>query len=92
MGAALSYPEIWGIIDPRDYLPDTSQPPLYISEHGYPIYPTRPPLKQRRIAAGADAWYTFVAEHGYVEIDQAIKDVLRQRKENRTNSEKGSNI
>lgn len=85
MGAALSYPEVWGIIDPRAYLPDTSQPPLSISKRGYPIYPTRPPIRQRRIEASADAWFAFVAEHSYVDIDQVIKDVLRQRKELRAN-------
>lgn len=84
MGAVLNYPEVWGIIDPRDYLPDTSQPPISISVIGYPIYPTRPSIKQLRVASGTDAWYAFVDTHGYVEIDQVIKDVLRQRKMNRS--------
>jgi 5S rRNA maturation endonuclease (ribonuclease M5) len=79
-GAAYGYPALSGIIDPRDYLPDTSQAPLYHTTSGLPVYPSRPALSQHLIAAGADAWHTYTSERTYPDIDLAIKALTRAGK------------
>jgi hypothetical protein len=76
-GAARGYPALSGIIDPRDYLPDTSKAPLYHTASGLPIYPARPTLSKQLIPAGTDAWHIYVNEHAYHDIDGAIKALLR---------------
>jgi hypothetical protein len=79
-GAAHGYPALSGIIDPRDYLPDTSQAPLYHTASGLPVYPARPVLSQLLIAAGADAWHTYASERTYPDIDLALKALTRAGK------------
>lgn len=73
LGAAYGYPALAGIVDPRDYLPDTSQEPLFYTDAGVPVYPARPALVQRLITAGVDAWQTYARERAYQDIDSAIK-------------------
>ena len=77
-GAAHGYPALFGIIDPRDYLPDTSQTPLYHTVPGVPIYPTRPALTKSLVAAGANAWRTYASEASYQDIDLAIKVLAKE--------------
>ncbi len=77
-GAACGYPALSGVVDPRDYLADTSKAPLYHTVSGLPVYPARPVVKQQLIAAGADAWRAYVAGRDYQAIDQAIKALLSE--------------
>jgi hypothetical protein len=72
-GAARGYPALAGVIDPRDYLADTSKAPLSTTASGLLIYPARPPLVQQLIPAGADTWHTYAKERSYHDIDQAIR-------------------
>lgn len=84
-GAMHSYPEISGVLDPRDYLPDINQPPLYYS-NGVPVYPARPPIVQQLINAGADAWSTYARQSTYQDIDLAIKALAEAASPSQINS------
>lgn len=75
-GAALGYPELIGVLDARIHMPDLSKEPLYHTEHGIAIYPTRPIVTQQLIASGADAWRDYVVSRDYQDIDQAVKAAL----------------
>ena len=80
LGAARGYPALSGVIDPRDYLPDTSQAPLYHTTSGLPVYPARPALSKQLLAAGADAWRDYAHGRDYQDIDQAIKALVQGSK------------
>ena len=72
-GAKRGYPVLIAVIDPRDYLPDLTKPPMYIKPDGTAIYPIRPVIHQQIFDAGPDAWRVYVAESCYQDIDRAIK-------------------
>jgi hypothetical protein len=72
-GAARGYPELAGVIDPRDYLADATKAPISTTASGLPIYPARLPLVQQLIPAGADTWHAYAKERAYHDIDQAIR-------------------
>lgn len=77
-GAALDYPILSVVIDPRDYLADTSKTPVswycsLASHQEITVYPAHPPIRQQLIAAGADTWRKYVARHEYQDIDKAVK-------------------
>lgn len=78
LGAARGYPALSGVVDPRDYLPDTSKAPLYHTASGLPVYPARPAISQPLISAGTDAWHDYAVGRTYHDIDQAIKALLRK--------------
>ena len=75
-GAALGYPVLSGVIDPRTHLADTSKAPLYHTASGLAVYPCRPVIRQQLIAAGADAWREYVSKQAYHHIDRAVKAAL----------------
>jgi len=75
-GAKHGYPALTGVIDPRDYLADTSKESLYYTDAHIPIYPTLPVVTKQLIVAGVDAWRAYVKDRDYQEIDQAIKALI----------------
>lgn len=84
LGAQLDYPEVVAVTDARDYLPDLAQAPLAYqpspipSAPPLPIYPARPPLTRRVVAAGEEAWQACAAEQDYGEVALALKTLDEQ--------------
>lgn len=82
LGANAGYPALDCVIDCRDHLADTSKSPLYHTERGIPIYPSKPVVTKHLVDAGSDAWRVFVQTSHFIEIDQAVKTVLAMQLEN----------
>lgn len=72
-GARRGYAALAAVIDPRDYLADTSASPVRYTASGLPIYPALSAIRKQIIAAGADAWRDYVKGQEYWAIDQAVK-------------------
>lgn len=81
-GVALGYPELIGVIDSREHMPDINKLPLrytkadYPGGPTYPIYPCRPIIRKQLIASGADTWRDYVRDWDYQNIDQAVRAAL----------------
>ncbi|WP_040445816.1 competence protein CoiA family protein [Ktedonobacter racemifer] len=79
IGSERGYPELYAIVDTRDYLPDLSAEPSYhptpLGNQLVPVYPTRPPRQTVLIRAGEMHWRTYVADQHYVYIGQALTAV-----------------
>jgi len=94
-GAEYGYPQLWGVIDPRDYLPDLSAEPVYrpaptSDAHLIAVYPARPPVRAVLIEAGQENWREYLTSQSYQEIDQALRALNQQTfqaKERQVNGE-----
>jgi hypothetical protein len=76
-GTASGYPQLSGIIDPRDYLPDLSAEPhaLLAPIKGacpLPVYPAKPPVHIVLIEEGKEHWRDYITHQTYQKIDQAL--------------------
>lgn len=76
-GAERGYPQLSGIIDPRDYLPDLSAEPSYLPAlvkgiPPVPVYPAKPPVQAVLIEEGKENWHEYVTHQPYQKIDQAL--------------------
>lgn len=75
-GMMQNYPEVIGVYDPRDYLPDRSQKPHFVpgpAGRMIAIYPARPPVTRTLIAAGEKSWREFAATQVYMQIAFALR-------------------
>lgn len=76
-GTEHGYPQLSGIIDSRDYLPDLTAEPYYLPAlvkgmAPIPVYPAKPPVRAVLIEEGKGNWHEYVAHQPYTKIDQAL--------------------
>ena len=76
-GTERGYPQLSGIINPRDYLPDLSAEPYYLpapTKDARPIrvYPAKPPVYAILIEEGKDNWQEYITQQQYQKVDQAL--------------------
>lgn len=85
-GTERRYPQLWGIIDARDYLPDLESAPynLPAPTRDAPlirVYPARPPVRAILIEAGEENWHEYIVHQTYYKIDQALLALNQQTQE-----------